>query len=155
MIADAQTAVKNTIGAAAVTRTAAQALKAADRGELELAVEISKERLTSDPLDSQAHFIRGLAEHARGNPGAAVEPLRRALYIDPNFVRAAFNLARAHDTLGESESALRAYKRTLRTLDHCATAQSAQLDRLEHIDIAAACQARLRVLSATMSVAER
>ena len=116
--------------------------------ELTLAVEISAERLTADPLDSEAHFIRGLAEHARGNPAAAVEPLRRALYIDPNFVGAAFNLARAHDALGEREPALRAYRRTLRTLDHCATEPLSQSDRVEHVDIAAACHARLGVLAA-------
>lgn len=78
---------------------------------------------------------------------AAVEPLRRALYIDPNFSLAAFKLASAHDTLDELEPARRAYERTLRTLDHCAAEQTPQQDRLDHLDIATACHARLRSLT--------
>jgi chemotaxis methyl-accepting protein methylase len=127
--------------------TPADALKAADRGELDLAVEIAKDVLVENPLDSQAHFIRGVAEFAREDARAAVEPLRRALFIDPNFGPAAFKLACAHDALGELGSARRAYERTLRILDHCAAEQTARSDQFDLLDMAAACNTRLQELS--------
>jgi chemotaxis protein methyltransferase CheR len=129
------------------TETAlADAVKAADRGELDLAVQAAKSALKEDPLDPQANFISGVAELARENPRAAVDPLRRALYIDPNFSLAAFNLARAHDALHEIQAAKRAYKQTLRTLDHSASDQTPAIDHSEQTDMTIACHARLRAL---------
>jgi Tfp pilus assembly protein PilF len=93
------------------------------------------------------HYIRGVAELAREDARAAVEPLRRALYIDPNFSLAAFKLACAHDALGELGPARRAYERTQRTLDHCATEQTNRADQLDLLDIASACHIRLKVLA--------
>ena len=122
-------------------------MKAADRGELDLAVQIAKDVLAKNPLDSQAHFIRGVAEFAREDARAAVEPLRRALFINPNFGLAAFKLACAHDALGELGSARRAYERTQRTLDHCATEQRTRSEELDLLDIAAACHTRLEALA--------
>jgi chemotaxis methyl-accepting protein methylase len=127
--------------------TPAAAMQAADRGELDLAVRITKDVLAEDPLDSQAHFIRGVIELAREDPRAAVEPLRRALYIDPNFSLAAFKLACAHDALGEIAPARRAYERTQRTLDHCATGQTTRADQLDLLDMASACHTRLKALT--------
>ncbi len=128
--------------------TPAEAMRAADRGELDLAVRIARDVLAEDPLDSQAHFIRGVAELARNDARAALEPLRRALYIDPNFGLAAFKLACAHDALDEVKPARRAYERTLRTFDHCGAEQTARSDRLDLLDMTAACNTRLRALSA-------
>jgi chemotaxis protein methyltransferase CheR len=122
-------------------------MRAADRGELDLAVRIAGNVLAVDPLSAEAHFISGVAELARENARAAVEPLRRALYIDPNFALAAFKLACAHDALGEREPARRAYRRTLRTLDHGGAELAAYADRLDLLDMTVACQTRLRELS--------
>jgi len=127
--------------------TAAAALQAADRGELDLAIRIAEGVLAEDPLDREAHFIHGLVELARGNVREAVEPLRRALYIDPNFSIAAFKLASAHDALGESEPARRAYERTLRTLDQCAERPAARDRQFDLVEITVACHSRLRALA--------
>ncbi|HEV7943341.1 MAG TPA: CheR family methyltransferase [Solirubrobacteraceae bacterium] len=141
------TADSSTRAASDPRATPAEAMKAANRGELEKAVRIAREVLAEEPLDLQAHFIRGVAELARANARAALEPLRRALYIDPNFAPAAFKLACAHDALGEVLSARRAYERTLRTLDHCATEQTAHSNQSDLLNITGACHARLRMLS--------
>jgi chemotaxis protein methyltransferase CheR len=127
--------------------TPGEAMKAADRGELDLAMRIARDILAHDPLESQAHFIRGVAELARENARGALEPLRRALYIDPNFGLAAFKLACAHDTLGDVVPAQRAYERTLRILDHCAREPTTRSGRSDLLDIAGACHNRLRTLS--------
>jgi Flp pilus assembly protein TadD len=109
-------------------------------------MSIARQLLAEDPLDPQAHYILGAGELARDNGQAALEPLRRALYSDPNFTLAAFKLARAHDLLGEAEPARRAYLRTLRTLDHGAREQLAQAERVDLLDVASACRTRLRSL---------
>jgi len=125
----------------------ADALGAADRGDLELAILLARDVLTEDPLDSEAHYICGVAELARGDARAALGPLRRALYIDPNLSFAAFKLASAHDALGEAEPARRAYERTLRALDHSTASQASQSSRLDLLDMTAGCHARLRALT--------
>jgi chemotaxis protein methyltransferase CheR len=122
------------------------ALEAADRGRLDVALRITDAALKLDPLNAEAHFIRGLAELACEHPRAAVASLRRALYVDPTFALAAFKLARAHDALGETEPARRAYERTLRTLDREVEERRALIDRLDLGDLAVACHARLRAL---------
>jgi chemotaxis protein methyltransferase CheR len=126
--------------------TIADALKAADRGGIDVAMSIAAQLLAEDPLDPQAHYILGAGELAHDNPRAAVEPLRRALYSDPNFTLAAFKLAHAHDLLGEVEPARRAYQRTLRALDHSAREPVTQAERVDLLDVASACRARLRSL---------
>jgi chemotaxis protein methyltransferase CheR len=129
------------------TPTLEAALAAADRNQLDDAIAMAERLLDENPLDSEAHYVRGVAQLARGDAHAALDPLRRALYIEPNFSLAAFNLARAHDALKESEQARRAYERTLRTLDHTADAATSAAVRFDAADIFAACHARLKSLA--------
>ncbi len=123
-----------------------QALQAADRGDLEGALRIARDVLADDPLDADAHFIKGVAELAREEPQAAVESLRRALYADPTSTPAAFQLARAHDALGQRVPAQRAYEQALRTLELGADERSVAQTR-DLADISAACRARLLAIA--------
>jgi chemotaxis protein methyltransferase CheR len=122
-----------------------RALQAADRGDLEAALRIAGDALAEDPLNAEAHFITGVAELAREAPRAAVEALRRALYNDPSSSLAAFQLARAHDALGEPAPARRAYEQVLRTLERD-TEQRSPAQTQDLADIGAACRSRLQAL---------
>ena len=103
----------------------------------------AKRVMAEDPLDAEANFVRGLSALADGDPQAAVESLRRALYVEPSFALAAFQLARAHDLQGDEQAARRAYARTLRALASD-TDRSRLLIRPGDVgEIAAACRARL------------
>jgi chemotaxis protein methyltransferase CheR len=124
-----------------------RALQAANRGDLDTALTIARDALADDPLDAEAHFITGVAELARNAPQAAVDSLRRALYSDPSSSLAAFQLARAHDALGERGPARRAYEQALRTLDLDTVERSVEQKR-DLADITAACRSRLRALVA-------
>jgi tetratricopeptide (TPR) repeat protein len=95
----------------------ADALEAANRQDYARAVELVERTLAADPLDAEAYFVRGTTEIARHDPGSAVDSLRRALYIDPTFGLAAFQLARAHELRGDRAAARRAYSQALRTLE--------------------------------------
>jgi tetratricopeptide (TPR) repeat protein len=120
----------------------ASALEAADAGDLQRAVEITDRMLKEDALDADAYFVRGLAELGLDATDAAVNSLRRALYVDPGFGLAAFQLARAHERRGDRAAAARAYDQALRTLDPEDTRHAEILDHVDLGDIAAACALR-------------
>jgi chemotaxis protein methyltransferase CheR len=124
-------------------RSLREAFAAADRGELDLVLEITAETLTRDPLDADAYYLRGLAELAGHEPRAAIASLRRAVYIDAEFSPALFTLARAHDALGSADAARQAYERCLRSLSRYAEAPHDLASTIDLTDIAVACHARL------------
>lgn len=120
-----------------------RALRAADAGEYEAALELTEGVLAGDPLDAEAYFVRGLTELAGGDTGSAIGSLRRALYIDPSFALAAFQLGRAWDARGEARAARRAYAQALRALDQDVAGHPDLAAVVDTGDVAAACRARL------------
>jgi chemotaxis protein methyltransferase CheR len=123
------------------------ALAAADRGDLELAIEAASRFLQEHPLDADAYFIRGLAELGLGDPDAAAQSLRRALYVDPAFGLAAFQLGRAHEARGDRAAATRAYNRALNALEPEGDRHAAIRNQVDVGDMAAVCAIRLRELA--------
>jgi chemotaxis protein methyltransferase CheR len=124
------------------------AVAAADAGRLDEAVAATREILAADPLNADAHFIRGVIELGRGNAAAAADSLRRALYVDQGFALAAFKLGRAHDALGDELAALRAYRQALETLAPGHERQERLATHIDLADVAAACSARVASLQA-------
>jgi chemotaxis protein methyltransferase CheR len=124
-------------------RELADALIAADAGDLDRAIELTSRILERDPLDADALFVRGLAELGSGEPGAAIASLRRALYADSSFSLAAFQLGRAHDTAGNGAAARQAYERALWTIDADDERHALVLDQVDLGDVASACRMRL------------
>jgi Tfp pilus assembly protein PilF len=123
------------------------ALTAADAGRLGEAVAAVERVLASDPLDADAHFVRGVAKLGQGEAATAVEALRRALYLDPGFGFAAFQLARAYDELGQTVAARRAYQQALRVLAPDHDRQRRLAGDVDLADVAAACGARISALA--------
>jgi chemotaxis methyl-accepting protein methylase len=108
-------------------------------------------RLAPPPMTEPAHgaagdFQRGLEQLERNEPAAAVTSLRRALYAEPGFGLAAFKLGGAHEALGNSAAAVRAYRQALRALDPHERHEPF-LEQIDLADVAAAAQARLDVLA--------
>jgi chemotaxis protein methyltransferase CheR len=100
----------------------------------------------ADPHDAADYFQRGLEALERDDPAAAVDSLRRALYVAPDFGLAAFKLGAAHEALGDRASARRAYNQALRALDPHER-HEALLGQIDLADIATAARARLDVLA--------
>lgn len=121
----------------------ARALAAADAGDLDTTIALTGEILAGQPLDAEAHFLRGLAELGSGRPALATEALRRALYVDPSFGLAAFQLARAHDAMGDDRAARRAYAQALDALQADDVRHARLLGKVTVADVADACRARL------------
>jgi chemotaxis protein methyltransferase CheR len=124
------------------------ALLAADAGDLPGAIEIIGKALEKDPLNASSYFVRGLAELGQGHARSAEDSFRRALYFDPTFGLAAFQLGRAHDSTGDGKAARRAYEQALRTLDADDERHRLIMDQVDIGDVAGACRRRLQQLSA-------
>lgn len=122
------------------------ALRAGDRGDLEVALQIAGDAVAADPLDAEAYFVMGLAELARERPRAAIDSLRRALYIDPTAGLAAFKLARAHESLGELGPARRAYRQALRALE-LEIKERPVAEARDLAEVTTACRTRLQALA--------
>lgn len=125
----------------------AAALAAADAGRMDEALAATERALAADPLDADAHYVRGVAQLGGGDGPAAAASLRRALYVDPNFALAAFQLGRAYDLLGDEPAARRAYEQALRTLSPDHERQQRLVAGVDLGDVASACGARLAALS--------
>jgi len=64
----------------------------ADSGALEAARETLRQGLRAHPTHAALHHLDGLVARALGDPVAAEAALRRALYLDRNFVAAHYQL---------------------------------------------------------------
>ena len=104
---------------------------------------MTAEILAREPLDPDAHFVRGMAEFGSGRTEAALGSFRRALFLDPGSGLAAFQLARVADALGDDRAARRAYRQALETLGTTQERHLPLLGQVDVNDIADACRARL------------
>lgn len=119
------------------------ALACADAGRLTEAVAATAAVIAGDPLNADAHFIRGIVQLRLGDAVAATESLRSALYVEPGFALAAFKLGTAFDAVGDEPAARRAYTQTLRTLGADDERHARLAGDIDVADVAAACRARL------------
>jgi chemotaxis methyl-accepting protein methylase len=102
-------------------------------------------RRTAIPApDAERHFLDGL-RLLETDPREAAAALRRALYLDPTFGLAAFQLGRTYEALGDAPAARRTYERAMRTLGGDGYPQL--LEQIEEADIAAAARTRIAALA--------
>jgi chemotaxis protein methyltransferase CheR len=126
--------------------TLAEAILAAGEGRYAEALADTGALLTLDPLDAEASFVRGLVLIESGSYADAADSLRRALYVDPSFGLAAFQLGRAYEALGDETAARRFYEQALRALESDDQRHDLLLGQTDVGDIAEACSARLEAL---------
>jgi chemotaxis protein methyltransferase WspC len=75
----------------------------ADRGELEQASELCNRILRCDRASAEAHYLKGLIEHACGRVDQAEEWLRKALYLEPGHYEALIQMSVLADSRGDTE----------------------------------------------------
>jgi hypothetical protein len=66
-----------------------------------------------------------------------------AVYLDPAFARAAFELGRVHASLGDSQAARRAFRQALKTLEDAEVDDHVLLGELDATGMASACRTNL------------
>src|SRR5207253_817418 len=100
----------------------------------------SADRLAGTAARSSSSRPQRQPQVRRGGPDPR---RRRAIYVDPRFGLAAFELGRAQDALGVGRAAARAYAQALRVLDPDDDRHATILGQVDVGDVAAACRARL------------
>ena len=78
----------------------------ANLGELTEAREWAEKAIAADKLDARLHYLRAIILQEQGATEEAVASLKRALYLDPDFVLAYFtlgNLALRHRRFKEAD----------------------------------------------------
>lgn len=121
-----------------------RARRLADAGRLGPALEALRAAPAEVSMDPAARFLEGTLLLACGDATGAVTALRAALYAEPSFALAAFQLGRAHDALQDEGAARNAYQRALLTIDPDDTSHDSLLGTMDLADMARACEARLR-----------
>jgi len=124
----------------------AEALQHADAGRVDEALGGVAAVLERDPMDAEAHFVRGLLHRSRDDLHAAESALRAACYADPGFGVAAFELARVHEALGDRAAARQAYERALEALEAHDDEHLLLWDPADAAGVREACRHRLRAL---------
>ncbi|MGH8894652.1 MAG: BTAD domain-containing putative transcriptional regulator, partial [Actinomycetes bacterium] len=79
-------------------------------GDYPAAVRAAEAAVAADSLLTAAYVVLGHARSTLGQDGAAVEPLRKAVYLDPAEGHAHFLLAGALARLGQHASASVSYR---------------------------------------------
>lgn len=85
----------------------------ANQGKLVEAVEWCEKAIASDKLNPQIHYLLATIRQELGQPGAAEQSLKRALYLDPDFVLAHFSLGNLHQSQGRYRQAQRYFGNVL------------------------------------------
>jgi chemotaxis protein methyltransferase CheR len=94
-------------GADEVVAAADHALR---EGRYQEALDLADHALVLDPLAVEAHAVAGRAAVALGSDDQALEPLRKAVYLDPGCAEAHFTLAGVLARSGQPASAAAAYR---------------------------------------------
>jgi chemotaxis protein methyltransferase CheR len=92
------------------------AREAAQRGDLAEAERIAAETARRE-LCPESYLLVSMAAEARGDLSAAIDAIRRALYLDPELAQAHAALVPLYLRLGLHEQSARARRNALRALD--------------------------------------
>lgn len=90
-----------------------QAIAIHRTGQIDKAVAVYTEILESEPENSVALHMLGIANHQQGNNGPAKTLITKAIAIDPDFTQAHFNLGVVNQALGNLDEAKVNYQRTI------------------------------------------
>ncbi len=122
--------------------------EAMQKGDWDGAITACQKALLAQPTNAKWHGYLGLCHFKKNQFDKAVDPLRRAILLDPEFVDAGTKLAQAFDRLGRYVEAhqtaeeflrLKPSDRTLQGLvyqlqDHRDKAQTADWERTRRLD---------------------
>lgn len=119
----------------------------ANQGRYEQAREACEQALELDDLAEEAYLLRGLIHRQTGEEDQAIVDLERAAYLNPSSPTAPFHLGNAFLAKQDHERALRAFRRTWRTL--AGQPEDALVDGVPVHLLRQACRKHIDTLSST------
>jgi chemotaxis protein methyltransferase CheR len=87
-----------------------RAISALDEGRYDVADEQARQAIRLDPLVAEAYAVAGRAAVAVGDDVAALEPLRKAVFLEPGCAEAHFTLAGVLQRTGQAAAAAASYR---------------------------------------------
>lgn len=94
-----------------------QARKLADQGLLEESAKICQQLLKKYSPPPEAYFLMGVINDAQGNLKTAIELLRKALYLNPDYLEAIVMLSLLSERNGDSDGAKNLKKRARKVVE--------------------------------------
>lgn len=91
----------------------------ADQGRLAEALSACDEALAADKLDPEIHYLRAIILQEQNREDEAIASLKRALYLDPNFVPAHFAIGNLMLRRGNVRAAKKSFENVLALLSAC------------------------------------
>jgi len=91
----------------------------ADRGKLAEALATCEKAIAADKLDPGLHFLCATILQEQNMDSEAIVSLKRALYLDPNFVLAHFALGNMELRKGKARAAKKCFENVLELLSSC------------------------------------
>ncbi|HEY5119417.1 MAG TPA: CheR family methyltransferase [Anaerolineales bacterium] len=91
----------------------------ADQGNLAEALSACDEAIAADKLDPEMHYLRAIILQELNEHGEAISALKRALYLDPNFVPAHFAIGNLMLRRGNARAAKKSFENVLALLSAC------------------------------------
>ena len=88
----------------------------ANQGKLAEAIEWCERAIASDKLDPASHYLLATIQQEQGYANSAAQALKRALYLDPQFVLAHFALGNLCLSQGRHRNAERHFGNALALL---------------------------------------
>lgn len=98
---------------------ALQARTLANQGHLAAALAWCDKAIAVEKLDAGFHYLRATILQEQGAMGEAVNALKRALFLDHNFVPAHFALGNLQRNLGRPREVEKNFENLLRLLNTC------------------------------------
>ena len=83
------------------------------KNNLEVAINLYKEILETDPNNSTIHYNLGLAYNEKQHLNEAISCYKKVIEIDPNYISAHFNLGLIYKDLGDLEKEISCYEKTI------------------------------------------
>jgi chemotaxis protein methyltransferase CheR len=91
----------------------------ANQGNLNLSLEWCEKGLKADKLDPILYYLISEVQTAQGAYEEAIKSLKRALFLDPNFVAAQYMLGMLEQSCGRSDASRKAFKAALDLVNNC------------------------------------
>lgn len=88
--------------------------EAIQRGDGEKAAAAFRAVLAANPSDARALAGAGMAAHLTGRPDQAINYLKKAIQIDPEFVQASYMLGQIAYSQGDLDLAIKSYERVVK-----------------------------------------
>jgi chemotaxis protein methyltransferase CheR len=91
----------------------------ANQGKIDLAIQLCETAIAADKLNPGLHYLYATILQEHNQLDEAITSLKRAIYLDPNFVLSYFSLGKIYQRLGNVKSAIKCTENVLAILDTC------------------------------------